>query len=409
MVQPTRRRLLAGLALLGAGPALAQVQVQVQYHAPTRVYLVPLDDFSEYYAGELASQLQAALGIRIRSSMRLPPLDLPLLPGTEQYAGEELLMRAAGASAGLPGLLPSTYRVFLTARDINASAGGFRYQFSMHMPALNCSVVSMARLLDGADPSQPAGPAATRMLKMVKRAIGELHLGWRRSTDRHDLMYAPLMSVRDIDRLGAAHRMEEGEGEPPSGLDALLADARDFAAQHGALLRIGALLVLGGVARAAASRPDTELIGDWVYARHTGQIRAIAACGLPAAAIMLFAVASLGDEAWWIVAIFAAMALASLWLMLEVFGSTLRFNDDAAEWRRLLRRPRIVKLRDATFEEHPRRPVFTVRDGAGNAIRFNIRYRVGAIPLVNYLARRADPPAVADDDDLGTLVADRVQ
>lgn len=223
MHRPNRRRLLGLLALLGAGTASAQ-------HAappPARVYLVPLDDFSEYLAGNMARQLEKELGIRVRSSMRLAPLALQVLPDSNQYAGEDVLVLAADASARLPGLEASTYRVFLTMRDINAKAGGFRFQFSMHQPELNSSVVSMARLLEeGASRYHPTERAAQRMFKMVKRAVGELHLGWRRSTDPADLMFAPLMSVADIDRVGLAHRLLGGDATPP-------AAAIGTAASHG--------------------------------------------------------------------------------------------------------------------------------------------------------------------------------
>ncbi|MBQ5946487.1 hypothetical protein [Massilia sp. ST3] len=211
MQNATRRRLLGLLALLGAGSALAQAPAP----APVRVYLVPLDDFSEYLAGNMAKQLQQELGIKVSPSMRLAPLALQNLPETNQVAGEDVLTLATEASARLPNLDASTYRVFLTMRDINAKAGDFRFQFSMHQPELNSSVVSMARLLEpGASRYHPTERAAQRMFKMVKRAVGELHLGWRRSTDPNDLMYAPLMGVVDIDMLGLDHRLVGGETTP---------------------------------------------------------------------------------------------------------------------------------------------------------------------------------------------------
>lgn len=210
MDNPTRRRLLGALALVGVGPALAQPGPSDQI----RVYLVPLDDFPEALAGNVARVLEQDMGLRIKASMRLPPLAIPVLPATGQYVAEDLLVRAAAASDRLPGLTRRTHRVFLTTRDINAQSGNFRFQFAMHMPDLNSSVVSSARLNEVAG-QQLSERGAQRVLKMVKRAVGELHLGWRRSTDRHDLMYAPLMSVGDIDRLSIAHQPATATPSPP--------------------------------------------------------------------------------------------------------------------------------------------------------------------------------------------------
>lgn len=206
-----RQVLLFTLALLGSGAALA---AKPEGNA-VAVYVVPLDDVPEALSATVAHALARQLGIRVRAGMRLPPLRIPVLPGTDQYAGEALLERAVRASARLPGLGPNTYRLFLTAHDINAQAGGFRYQFSMHSPNLRSSVVSMARLFEIVD-GEPrlTNRTGERTVKLAKRAVGELHLGWQRSTDPEDLMYAPLMGLEDLDRIGNEHR----EGAPAPAL-----------------------------------------------------------------------------------------------------------------------------------------------------------------------------------------------
>lgn len=207
-----RHMLLTGLALLGSGVAFA-VKPRADI---VPVYVVPLDDFPEDYSANVARALASQLGIRVRAGLRLPPLRIPVLPETNQYASEALLERAVRASARLPGLGPETYRLFLTTRDINSQTGNFRFQFSMHSPSLNCSVLSMARLVE-IENGEPRLTVRTgeRTIKLAKRAVGELHLGWRRSTDPDDLMYAPLMSVEDLDRIGNEHR-EQAEPAAPA-------------------------------------------------------------------------------------------------------------------------------------------------------------------------------------------------
>jgi len=200
------RRMLLGALIGGAALATGAHAAGTQHPLDAvAVYLVPLDDFPEEMAATLAKILQADLKIRIRSSLRLPPLDIPTLPGTDQAISEELLRLALPASQAWTG--NESYRVFLTLRDINTRSGNFRYQFSTHAPRQRCSVVSLARLLDyeGGAPRMTER-SALRLHKMVKRAIAELHLGWRRSPDPRDLMYAPLVGLPDIDRMGLEHR-----------------------------------------------------------------------------------------------------------------------------------------------------------------------------------------------------------
>ena len=46
---------------------------------------------------------------------------------------------------------------------------------------------------------------SARLYKLVKRSIGEMRLGWQRSSSRLDIMYSPLMSVQDLDSIGLQH------------------------------------------------------------------------------------------------------------------------------------------------------------------------------------------------------------
>ena len=198
-----RQLVLGGLA---TACTIAAVRAKEEEHPLDKVaaYVVPLDDCPEEMGAALAKILQADLKIRVRGGSRLPPLEIPTLPGTEQAISEELLARAAAASAAWTG--PDTYRLFLTMRDINSRSANFRFSFSTHAPALNCSVVSLARLLEyDRGPPYMSERSALRQPKMAKRATAEMLLGWRRSVDPTDVMYAPLRGLEDIDRMGLEH------------------------------------------------------------------------------------------------------------------------------------------------------------------------------------------------------------
>jgi predicted Zn-dependent protease len=179
------------------------------------VYMVPLDDFPSELAEALAKALQQKLNLRIKASIPLPPLSLTTLPGTNQYAGDDIIVQGAKASARLPEMSQTTFRLFLTGKDINTKSGNFRFQFSAHSKLLNCSVISLARLLEYSN-GRPVFTqmTVTRLIKLSLRAIGELQFGWVRSTNPEDVMYSPLMTRDDLDRMGFDHTEKSPEESP---------------------------------------------------------------------------------------------------------------------------------------------------------------------------------------------------
>lgn len=174
---------------------------------PVMVYLVPLDDFDVVEAGRLARQFSEEFGLRIKSAPSVSSRRVLPFSGTRQYPAEDIVATVAPVLAALPDRAPNASYVLLTHRDINSRSRQFRFLFSWHDPRSRVSVVSTARLQSEDDNPPHAGAMlATRLGKMTRRAIGEAQLGWARSSDVGDLMYAPIMSLRDVDRMGATHR-----------------------------------------------------------------------------------------------------------------------------------------------------------------------------------------------------------
>lgn len=173
---------------------------------PVSVYLVPLDDFDPDIAERMARQFGEEFGLRVES---LPPLSarkaLPFF-GTRQYAAEEIVTLASAALPELPGKAPNASYVVLTNRDINSRSRELRFLFGWHDPVQRMSVISTARLRpDGRETLQTRALLTARLNKMSRRAIGEIQLGWKRTSDVADLMYSPLMNVADVDRIGDVH------------------------------------------------------------------------------------------------------------------------------------------------------------------------------------------------------------
>ena len=134
------------------------------------------------------------------------------LPGTNQYPAEDYFPVGARVARTLRDASPNTYFIVLTNRDINSNTRNFRFQYSMHSPAVNTSVLSFARLLYNVDGSKATeNVAAERVTKMLMRIVGEMRLGWKRTSDPKSLMYAPVMSVEDIDRTSLSYTMKSHE------------------------------------------------------------------------------------------------------------------------------------------------------------------------------------------------------
>lgn len=200
----------------------APVMADTQNLDKVSVYLVPLNDFPEALAFNIARTLSKDLNFWIKSSLRLGELGIEPMAGTNQLAVEDILAKSQSVLKNLPEASDKTYFVILTTRDINNRSANFRFQFSSHDKRLNTSVVSIARMLESTDGKTiNEALSLSRFMKMLLRAIGEMHLGWKRSVNPKDIMYSPIMGVTDLDRLEFNHVPEPENNTPeqktPSG------------------------------------------------------------------------------------------------------------------------------------------------------------------------------------------------
>ncbi|AKU20230.1 hypothetical protein [Massilia sp. NR 4-1] len=203
-----RRAILLLACLLCLHPARAQTPATAPDPLDTvAVYLVPTENFPEVFAANLARMLTRDTGIWVKASLAVPIAEMAPLAGSNQYAAEDFFEKLLPQTEKLPGVGRKTLFLLLTTRDLNTRSQNFRYQISYHNNLLNMSVISLARLFSYQD-GQPLMDvtAATRFYKMCKRTIGEARLGWQRSGDPSDLMYAPIMSIEDLDKIGLEHK-----------------------------------------------------------------------------------------------------------------------------------------------------------------------------------------------------------
>jgi predicted Zn-dependent protease len=176
------------------------------------VYIVPMDDFPEDKAAEIANLMAEDMRLWVKSSVRLGNLYANKLPGTNQLMAEDIIEKSQPVIKKLGNITEKTYFLILTTRDINLGAGNLRFVFASHNKAYNTSVISLQRMVNYVNGVPVFDEISqSRLYKMMKRSIGEMQFGWQRTTDINDIMYAPIMSLDDLDKMGLQHREEKAE------------------------------------------------------------------------------------------------------------------------------------------------------------------------------------------------------
>ena len=100
------------------------------------------------------------------------------------------------------------YAIFLTNEDINVSDSGYNYVFSAHYE--NITVISLARtnpLNFGVIPKVIDVPfmfdkMKNRALKLINKSIGYGLYEYEALSNLKSVMYGPVLSLRDLDRVG---------------------------------------------------------------------------------------------------------------------------------------------------------------------------------------------------------------
>ncbi len=178
------------------------------------LYVIPTDGIKEQGAADIARALTKDTGLWVKSSLWTPSgVDDPFA-GTRQYPADDYLPLGVNVSKRLPDTGPRTYFIVLTDRDINSRTQNFRFQYSLHSPMARTSVLSVARLLYEKEGTPAADDVVgLRVQKMLMRIVGEMKFGWKRTNEPSDLMYSPIMSIEDIDRMSLTHTIQ-ARGRP---------------------------------------------------------------------------------------------------------------------------------------------------------------------------------------------------
>ena len=170
------------------------------------VWLIPMDDFNYDEAVRLARALSADLNLKVRATLNMGSAGLKPFAGTTQFAAEDIFAMTDNVARNLADKRPDTAYVVLTQRDINTKDRSLRFNFSVHNRVTRVAVISTARLvINQAGGMADAPTIRKRLFKMTKRNIGDVYFGYTRSTDVRDVMYSPIMSLDDLDRMGSEY------------------------------------------------------------------------------------------------------------------------------------------------------------------------------------------------------------
>jgi predicted Zn-dependent protease len=164
--------------------------------------LLPLSPFPLSQAQALAARLSSDMNVRVKVGSSLPvSMDL-FDPNTSQLHASKV--QAAGAARRAELKAGNTPTVVLALQDMNFPGSGWRFCFSQHDKAQRVSAVSSARTLGSANmESTDRERDATRLFKLVKKALGIHVKGLEVSKDKTSVMYQPL-GVADLDAMGTA-------------------------------------------------------------------------------------------------------------------------------------------------------------------------------------------------------------
>jgi predicted Zn-dependent protease len=171
-----------------------------------KLILIPTDGIPSIFLANMRKQLeqQHKFGVLVTVQMGLPA-DAKM-PGSEQFDVDKIAL--AGFDVCKNMSVNNEYCVVLTNRDINNKDSGLRFVFAQHYQGI--SVVSVARLSEmnfGGKLNLATVPIifeniSNRALKLVNKAIGLGYYKYPLSSDRSSVMFAPIMSLSDLDSVG---------------------------------------------------------------------------------------------------------------------------------------------------------------------------------------------------------------
>lgn len=202
---------LAILILTFFGSIACSEKPKESADAPTTydVVFMPTDEFPHTEAVKAASIISKDTGLQIKVVLPLGTKDWEPYPDRPQYDPIALLKLSVPVIERTRASYGGKAYIILTTRDIGPSDKSLNFVFSLNDPTNKSSIVSVARMIYNRQGEQAdSNVIQSRLHKMILRSIGLQFYGLQRSADINDLMYAPLMGLDDLDRIGTTLKTE---------------------------------------------------------------------------------------------------------------------------------------------------------------------------------------------------------
>jgi predicted Zn-dependent protease len=193
--------LVASVLFAGVAAATLASPRPAAGQGPGRIYFVPLGPGVPAPLKGLADHFRQDYSLNITVLPELPLSD-PRVRNTARFQliAEELLGYMVRRHPKL-SWEPGAVVIGVTAQDmyVRAFAGNYAFEYR---EGDRFAVISTARM----DPTWLAEAANAdllrkRLRKAATRMIGFLHYGYRESPDRRSVMFGPVLSIDDLDRL----------------------------------------------------------------------------------------------------------------------------------------------------------------------------------------------------------------
>jgi len=183
------------------------------FNRPVDVYVIPLDGVPDEFSKMIAEEIRKQHALHTKTVTRISLSKSMYDPNWNQYMSNRIADEAFKLTNKFQDKHDKTFLLVITNLDINAEGSHARYNYATHFNHL--SVVSTARI----DPKNIGEQEneqlkKARLFKLINKAIGQQVYGYAASSDIRSVMYSPITSLQDLDKMGSAFTGSEQRAQP---------------------------------------------------------------------------------------------------------------------------------------------------------------------------------------------------
>ncbi len=180
---------------------------------PVDVIVIPLDGVPDALSKMIAEEISKQHPLRAKAVTRMSLSKSMFDPNWNQYMSNRIADEAFKLTNKFQDKHDNTFSLVITDLDINSEGSHARYNYATHFNHL--SVVSTARI----DPKNIGEQEneqlkKARLFKLINKAIGQQVYGYATSSDIRSVMYGPITSLQDLDKMGSAFTEGEQLAQP---------------------------------------------------------------------------------------------------------------------------------------------------------------------------------------------------